>query len=66
MTLTPDYQKQLMAYIDYKTSRPQRLTLGGGTGDDRGSGAPAGGFVGQLSQRYVAYDTTEGTTAGSM
>ncbi|NIQ88609.1 MAG: hypothetical protein GWN93_05835 [Deltaproteobacteria bacterium] len=65
MTLTYDYQKQLMAYIDYMSSRPQRLTLGGGTGEDGGSGAPAGGFVGQLSQRYVSYDTTEGTTAGS-
>jgi len=65
MTLTRDWQKQLIAYIQYMMNRPQRIILGGGLGVDGGSGTPAGGFTGQLSQRHICYDTTEGTTAGS-
>jgi hypothetical protein len=65
MTLTYNWQKQIIAYVDYMMKRPTRTILGGGTGVDGGTGAPSGGFVGMLSQRYVAYDTTEGTSAGS-
>ena len=65
MTLTRDYLKQVMAYVDHKLNRPQRLELGGGVGEDGGSGIPAGGIIGQLSQRWICYDTTEATSAGS-
>jgi len=65
MTLTRDYLKQVMAYVDHKLNRPQRLELGGGSGPGGGSGIPPGGIIGQLSQRWICYDTTEATSAGS-
>lgn len=65
MTLTRDYLKQVMAYVDHKLNRPHRLELGGGTGADGGSGIPPGGIIGQLSQRWICYDTTEAASAGS-
>lgn len=64
--LTRDYLKQLMAYIDHRLNAPERLVLGGGVGAEGGSGVPPGGVLGQLSQRYVCYDTTEATTSGSV
>lgn len=38
------------------------LNLGGVSGDDGGSGGPPGGIIGQLSQKKVAYDSTESET----
>lgn len=38
------------------------LNLGGVSGDDGGSGGPPGGIIGQLSQKKVAYDSTEAET----
>lgn len=65
MSYTRDYVKQLMDYINHQLNRPRRLDLGGGTGEDGGSGIPPGGITGQLSQKYIAYDTTEAASAGS-
>lgn len=47
------------------TARNLRVTplnLGGLSGADGGGGGPPGGFVGQLPQREVTYDTTEAAT----
>ena len=41
----------------------QPLYLGGTAGSSGGVGSPAGGFIGQLVQSKVAYDTTEGSSA---
>src|SRR5574340_1236339 len=41
-----------------------RITLGGKSGPDGGSGSPPGGFTGQIAQKYVTFDTTEATTSG--
>ncbi len=38
------------------------VVLGGTSGSSGGSGGPPGGFIGQLPQRSVAYDTTEAAT----
>jgi hypothetical protein len=65
MTQTRDYLKHVMDYINHLLRRPRRLDLGGGAGEEGGTGFPPGGITGQLSQRYICYDTTEATTAGS-
>lgn len=41
----------------------QPIVLGGGSGSNGGSGGPPGGFIGQLPQIRVAYDTTEAETS---
>lgn len=47
-------------------TRSQSLWLGGDAGPNGGEGARAGGFIGKLIQRAIAYDTTEAATlAGS-
>lgn len=47
-------------------TRSESFWLGGGAGPNGGEGARAGGFIGKLIQRAIAYDTTEaGTLAGS-
>jgi microcystin-dependent protein len=38
-------------------------SIGSGSG---GAGVPPGGFSGQLAQKYVCYDTTEGMASGSV
>lgn len=43
-----------------------KISLGGGGGAGGGSGTPPGGYDGQLAQRYVAYDTTEAVSSGSV
>ena len=45
-------------------SQTGRMVLGGVTGPDGGSGGPPGGFIGQLAQKYVTYDTTEALASG--
>lgn len=65
MSLTQDFVKQMMDYINHALDRPRRLILGGGSGEGGGTGYPPGGIDGQLPQIYICYDTTEGTTAGS-
>lgn len=42
------------------------VVLNGASGSQGGSGTPPGGFVGQLAQRYVAFDTTEAASSGSI
>ena len=52
------YERQILRRI----SQPDAMTgvwLGGAAGADGGSGTPPGGYIGQLAQKYVAYDTTE-------
>ena len=65
MTLARDWQKSLVAYIEYQLARPRRIVLGGGSGAHGGTGTPAGGITGQLSQAYICYDTDEFYTSGS-
>jgi hypothetical protein len=62
-TIVRDYQQQLIQTI-LDLSRQQNwwsspINLGGGPGDDGGSGIPIGNFFGQLIQSKVAFDTTE-------
>lgn len=40
----------------------ERFWLGGGPGPSGGQGVRPGGFIGELIQRLVAYDTTEAAT----
>ena len=57
--------EELNARIRYATlgfSQGGRMVLGGTAGENGGAGGPPGGFIGQLAQRYVAYDTTEAAT----
>ena len=61
MTRLFDFENELLSYLEnFKQqiqSRP--LNLGGISGSDGGSGGPGGGFVGQLPQSRVTFDTTE-------
>lgn len=41
------------------------INLGGITGSSGGQGAPPAGFIGQLAQKYVTYDTQELSTSAS-
>jgi hypothetical protein len=45
-----------------RNSRVLPTVLGGFTGPGGGIGGPPGGFIGQLSQSHVTYDTTEAAT----
>lgn len=45
-----------------RQARVQPLNLGGLGGAGGGDGGPPGGFIGQLPQRQVTYDTTEAAT----
>ena len=57
--------EELNARIRYATlgfSQGGRMVLGGTAGENGGIGGPPGGFIGQLAQRYVTYDTTEAAT----
>lgn len=55
------YETQLFEYLSsmqaYNNARP--VNLGGTSGPGGGGGGPPGGFLGQLPQVRVAYDTTE-------
>lgn len=42
-----------------------KLNLGGSSGGGGGAGSPPGGFLGQLRQTKVAYDSTEGATSST-
>ena len=62
-TIVQDYQQQLIQTI-LDLSQQQNwwsspLNLGGGGGEDGGSGVPIGDIFGQLIQSKVAFDTTE-------
>lgn len=56
-----DYEKTLFTYLDnikhQNNTRP--LNLGGVFGTGGGTGGPPGGFIGQLPQTRVAFDTSE-------
>ena len=65
MSLTREWNKQIMDYIQALLNKPRKIVLGGTSGSGGGSGYPPGGITGQLPQRYVSYDTTEADTAGS-
>lgn len=57
--------EEINARIRYATlgfSQGGRMVLGGTAGAGGGVGGPPGGFVGQLAQRYVTYDTSEEAT----
>jgi len=45
--------------------RTQPLCLGGYSGENGGSGGPPAGFIGQLPQDRVTYDTTEAEISGT-
>lgn len=59
-----EYERELIDYINsLKVSILARpLILGGTTGSNGGNGGPPGGFIGQLPQSKVTYDTTEAET----
>ncbi len=62
-TIVQDYQQQLIQTILDLSLRQNwwssPLNLGGGPGEDGGSGIPIGDIFGQLIQSKVAFDTTE-------
>ncbi len=69
MSKTGQFAETLIDYIDSRIStlaigviQGGKLVLGGGEGADGGSGIPYRGTIGQLNQRLVTYDTTEGIT----
>jgi len=47
----------LESNVSYTQTRP--IVFGATSGSGGGIGAPPGGFIGKLGQRYVAYDTDE-------
>jgi hypothetical protein len=63
----PDYASYMMDLLEGSRSlqRIQPVYLGSSSGATGGSGAPPGGFVGKLAQKYVAFDTTESETLTS-
>lgn len=60
-----DFEQQIMREIDSISAlnKIKAINLGGITGSGGGAGTPPGGFIGQLAQRYVAFDMTEDTSA---
>lgn len=58
---TTDFVRIIASEIDSvkNSSRFQTLNLGGVSGASGGGGGPLGGFIGQLPQKRVAYDTSE-------
>lgn len=70
-----DFNVEIAGLVDEQIARLSmgfqggKPNLGGGPGPDGGSGLPPSGFVGQLIQKKVAYDTSEAlsveTTSGS-
>lgn len=66
--INTDFYDRIVGLVDqtHRLSRIDRMWLGGSPGPDGGEGSRPGGFIGQLIQRAVAYDTTEAATlAGS-
>lgn len=66
--INTDFYDRLVGMVDQKhlQTRVERLWLGGDSGPSGGQGLRPGGFIGQLIQRAVTYDTTEAATlAGS-
>ncbi len=61
MFVTTSFEEQLMREIDSvaKLNRIKQFSLGGIDGPSGGGGAPIGGFIGKLAQRYVTFDTDE-------
>jgi len=59
-----EFEQTLFSYLEnlkhQLNFRP--LTLGGVSGENGGNSGPPGGFVGQLPQSKVAYDTVEAST----
>jgi len=58
------YEDTFFSYFDAIKNllKIQPILLGGGAGSGGGSGGPPGGYIGQLPQSRVAYDTTEAST----
>ncbi len=58
-----DFEEQVMREIDAtaKALNFRAFNLGGVSGPNGGSGVPPGGFLGQLVQSRVTFDTTEST-----
>jgi len=64
---TPDFPAYLQELLERnrQITRIQPTHLGGSSGSDGGTGAPPGGFVGKLSQKYITYDSTEAETTST-
>lgn len=68
--LTTDLGEQILALIKIQSYsllgaiQDNKTVLGGSAGSDGGVGDPPAGFVGQLTQSNVAYDTTEAAYSG--
>jgi len=69
--LTTDLSEQILALIRMEAYsllgaiQDNKVVLGGSSGSDGGTGEPPAGFVGQLIQSNVAYDTAGATRACS-
>lgn len=63
----PEFPNMFLVYLnEARRSGFASIQLGGTGGSGGGSGSPPGGFVGQLIQTQVTYDTTEASsTSGS-
>lgn len=61
MNRIPVFEYEILDLLDNANIRQgiESFTLGGASGPGGGIGAPPGGYIGQLAQRYVAYDTDE-------
>lgn len=61
MNFVPRFEYELLSMLQSVHSQVslQPLALGGTSGSAGGSGSPPGGFIGQLAQGFVTYDTTE-------
>lgn len=62
-----NYEQTFFDYLNgvKQLLKAQPIVLGGVSGGSGGSGGPPGGFVGQLPQNKVAYDTTEAESSGT-
>lgn len=58
------HEHVILELIDsaFKTAKTTPLNLGGISGTGGGLGQPPGGYIGQLPQTKVSYDTTEAAT----
>jgi hypothetical protein len=62
MYIVTDLEEQIMREIDAvgRVNSLRGYDFGGISGSGGGSGSPIGGIIGQLAQKYVTFDTTEG------
>lgn len=64
MFVSTSFEQEIFKEIDAIASlnKLAKFTLGGISGASGGGGSPIGGFIGQLAQKYVAFDTSEAST----